>query len=500
MSWLGLPHKDQLLVLALCRFSEPLTNTGALSYLYYFLKSFDASLTPPEIARQAGFVAVSFAVGQVLTGALWGRVSDTHGRKTVIMLGLLGTACATLMFGFSRNVWMAASARLLAGLLNGNIGVLRTMIAEIVVDKKHQSRAFLILPMCFNIAISVSPVLAGVLADPTSEKSSLRWLVGSDSILGGKNGVLWLRRYPFALPNVVSASFLLTSLLLCWLFLDETLPGRGDDLGRRMGKRIFSDGKGRYTQLSTTPTDDVSLDEIPPAPTRKLTYREIFTPNVILTMLNFMISPLHNATFMQLFPIFLSTPRSTSPIKLPFQFNGGLEMSVENVGYALSVLGFVGITMQILIYPRVQGRYGLMTCYRLSVCLFPIAYILLPYLSILPSAQPVSFWASVGAVVLLQVMARTFALPSTVILLNNCAPDRSCLGFIHGVGSSLASLSRVIGPLSGAFLLARGQEIGSIGLVWWTLAGIAIFGAVFSHFIYEGPGLQAPAVKADAED
>lgn len=153
-SWATLPHKTQLFVLALCRFAEPLSNTSVLSYVYYLLRSFDKSLPPSEIARQAGFLATSFALGQFLTGAIWGRLSDSIGRKAILLIGLSGTVVSTFAFGFGRKLWVVILARLCAGLLNGNVGVLRTMISEIVVEKKHQSRAFLIMPMCFNIGAS----------------------------------------------------------------------------------------------------------------------------------------------------------------------------------------------------------------------------------------------------------------------------------------------------------------------------------------------------------
>lgn len=447
---------------------------------------------------------------------------------------------------------MIITARLCAGLLNGNIGVLRTMIGEIVIEKRHQSRGFLILPMCFNVAISISPVLAGLLADPTNPASALFWLVGQNGVLGGTSGVEWLRRYPYALPNVVSAAFLIMSLSLCWLFLDETLPGKEGqrDFGRIIGKTVSKGiykivGRGSVRQPQYVPLrassednerqfEDIGDEETTvsarssltlatrpvlaaqPDATfhsrpvqmykHRLTHREIFTPNVILTMLNFMICPLHNATFMQLFPLYLSTPRSHQKVNLPVHFNGGLGLSIPHVGYALSVLGFIGVTVQLLVYPTIQSRFGLMLCFRWSLCLFPIAYTVLPYLSIIPDLTPTTsstntdataehasgglyVWCFLAGLALVQVVARTFALPASVILLNNCSPSRDCLGFIHGTGSSLASLSRVIGPLSGAFLFAYGQEIGVVGLVWWALAAVAIFGAIFSHLIREGPGL-----------
>lgn len=48
---------------------------------------------------------------------------------------------------------------LLTYFIDGNIGVMRTMISEIVKEKKYQSRAFLILPMTFNVGVIIGPIL-----------------------------------------------------------------------------------------------------------------------------------------------------------------------------------------------------------------------------------------------------------------------------------------------------------------------------------------------------
>jgi MFS family permease len=74
-----------------------------------------------------------------LTAMWWGRLADADwmGRKRVVLIGLLGTALQSLGFGFSRTFVSAAIFRALGGVLNGNVGVMRTMIAEIVLEKKY---------------------------------------------------------------------------------------------------------------------------------------------------------------------------------------------------------------------------------------------------------------------------------------------------------------------------------------------------------------------------
>ena len=161
VTWLSLPRKDQLAVLTLARLSEPLTQTSLGAYVFYQLKSFDPSLPDSIIASQAGILHAAFPGAQFLTAILWGRFADAEygGRKRAISIGLLGTMVSIIGFGFSHSFAAALFFRCLGGVLNGNIGVMRTMISEIIKEKKYQSRAFLLLPMTFNIGVIIGPIL-----------------------------------------------------------------------------------------------------------------------------------------------------------------------------------------------------------------------------------------------------------------------------------------------------------------------------------------------------
>lgn len=138
VTWSSLPNKSQLAILTIARLSEPLTQTSLQAYLFYQLRSFDPSLPESTIATQAGILQGSFTAAQFLTAVLWGRLADSAwmGRKRVLLIGLLGTCISSLGFGFSRSFAAAAVFRTLGGALNSNVGVMRTMISEIIEEKK----------------------------------------------------------------------------------------------------------------------------------------------------------------------------------------------------------------------------------------------------------------------------------------------------------------------------------------------------------------------------
>lgn len=61
----------------------------------------------------------------------WGGLSDRIGRKPVLLVGCAGTMMSMIMVGFAGNIWVALIGRALGGFLNGNIGVIQTMVGEI---------------------------------------------------------------------------------------------------------------------------------------------------------------------------------------------------------------------------------------------------------------------------------------------------------------------------------------------------------------------------------
>jgi hypothetical protein len=58
----------QLLVLACCRFSEPVAMTSSFPYLFFMIRDFHLSDDEKEIGRYAGFLASSFSFAQFISG------------------------------------------------------------------------------------------------------------------------------------------------------------------------------------------------------------------------------------------------------------------------------------------------------------------------------------------------------------------------------------------------------------------------------------------------
>lgn len=159
VTWMSLPRKDQLSILFLCRLVDFLQVASVQAYVFYQLRHLDDTKSDAEISGQVGVLQGAFTGAQVLTAILWGKAADANwcGRKTVLVVGLFGTAVSCLGYGFASSFYWAVFWRAFGGAINGLVGIIRTMIAEITVERKYQSRAFLLLPMSFNVAGILGP-------------------------------------------------------------------------------------------------------------------------------------------------------------------------------------------------------------------------------------------------------------------------------------------------------------------------------------------------------
>lgn len=254
-----------------------------------------------------------------------------------------------------------------------------------------------------------------------------------------------------------------------------------------------------------------------PRYTQRLSFRRMLTRNVVLTLASHFLLALHLGTFNALWFIFLSTPvwdpSSPNPAlpkgyapRPPFVFTGGLGLPPSLVGIATAIFGVLGILLQLTLYAPLSARLGTVASWRVFLALFPLAYFSAPYLAQVPSSSPppqhksgAIMWVAVAAVLLVQVLGRTFTIPAQTILVNNCSPHPSVLASLHGLAQSVSSAARTLGPVLGAEAYGRGLDAGVVGAVWWALSGVAVVGFAASWKVKEGNGHEI-WLEGDYED
>ena len=557
-TWLNMPNKVQLAILAGSRFVDFFQMAALQTFMVHQLKSFDEKLPDSVISHQAGILQGAFTASQIVSSILWGRAADQPpvGRKVVLVIGLIGTGFGCIGVAFSKTYGQAVFWRLMSGAINGTVGSARTMVAEITPKPWHP-RAFLLLPAAFNVANVFGPILAGLLVDPVK---NFPHLVGEGSTFGGATGVKWLQTYPYALANLISTILLFIEAILVHFFLQETLKDKRPmelskldpvSFVRKLVGQISNAKNSGYRMvreqrqglLNSQERSSFEMDRmnargerVEEKPVQRLPFRRIWTSNVLWVLLSVGIFDFHMGAFASLWILFLATPRVFFPGNEPvnptppsladgapaavaaavgaaggeqmqsrsihtvavrsiFKFSAGLNFPPPTIGFAMAIIGFIGVALQFLLYPWANSRFGLMRSFRGSLFMFPLAYSLAPYIALLPSASPPPdpssgwvVWLGISFVLFLQVAARTFALPATIILINNSSPHPSVLATIHGIGQATSATFRTLGPMLAGYWFGTWTERGVIGMAWWITGIVASFGCVASFWVRNGSG------------
>ena len=122
---------------AIVRLAEPIALTSIFPYAWALVKRFQIG-SEDDAAFHAGLLISAFSLAEAVMGMYWGGLSDRVGRKPVLLLGCVGTMLSMVMVGFASNIWVALAGRAFGGLLNGNIGVIQTMVGELVTKPEHE--------------------------------------------------------------------------------------------------------------------------------------------------------------------------------------------------------------------------------------------------------------------------------------------------------------------------------------------------------------------------
>ncbi|MGH7584193.1 MAG: MFS transporter, partial [Gemmatimonadales bacterium] len=108
-----------------------------------------------------GFLTASFFVTQVVAAPFWGRVSDRHGRRPALLIGLIASAVAFLLFGLANTLWLLFLSRMVQGLGGGTTGVAQAYVSD-TVPREHRARALGWLSAATNAGVSIGPAVGSL--------------------------------------------------------------------------------------------------------------------------------------------------------------------------------------------------------------------------------------------------------------------------------------------------------------------------------------------------
>ncbi|KAG1884854.1 major facilitator superfamily domain-containing protein [Suillus subluteus] len=352
------------------------------------------------VGYYAGIIESLFFVAQALTVLRWSRLSDRIGRKPVLVIGLSGACISILCFGLSTTFWSLVISRCICGLLNGNVGVMKTMMGELT-DSTNMAQAFALFPIVWSLGGFVGPLIGGALARPQDH-----WPALFANPFWGK--------YPYFLPCAVAACLFVLALFIMLIFLEETLSTKR---------------RPRLTSATLGVSSGESLHQQSMAYTP---LRSLLTPAIVVPIANYAMLAFLDVSFRALFPLFLSTPT----------YLGGLGFSPSSIGSWLAFFGIMDGVFQALFFAKIVDRFGPKRLFCISVSCFAPVMVMFPIMT----------W------LLVLMVAWDMAFGTVFMFITASAPTNTVLGAINGLGQTSASTARAVGPALATSLFAVSKE------------------------------------------
>lgn len=140
-----------------------------------------------------GVLISAFSIAQLVSAPLWGRLSDRHGRRPVVLLGLAISAVSYIVFAYAESLWLLFLSRAVQGLGGGTVGVIQAYVAD-ASEPEERAKGLGWLSAATSLGAIVGPALGSVLA------------------------AMWGR----PAPGLGAAVLCLLNLVFAWRFLSES--------------------------------------------------------------------------------------------------------------------------------------------------------------------------------------------------------------------------------------------------------------------------------------
>ncbi|KAH9056522.1 MFS general substrate transporter [Lactarius vividus] len=373
-----------------------------------------------RVGYYTGITASVYYAAEAATVLHWNRLSDHVGRKPILLLGLLGTTVSITMFGLSRSFWSMVLFRFLGGAFNGNIGVTKSVLAELS-DESNAARAFSFLLIVFGVAQVLGSSVGGFLSRPQD-----RWPDYFPQPFWAK--------YPYFLPCLVVASFSLIQFIIAAIFFEETL--------------------GRETSTISRSQESVSSQQPEEPAKQPLPLRSLLTRPVLTSIANYGTLALLDIAASALIPLVWSTA-----IEL-----GGLGLTPADIGLWISAYGCVSATFQFAFFPHMVARFGPGRVVVAAAVAFGMFYALFPFENMLARGSGTA--SVVWPLTVLQLLAISVSdmgFSSVFMFVSSAAPNKRSLGTLNGLAQTVVSAQRAVGPAAAASLFAFSLQNNVLG-------------------------------------
>lgn len=404
--------KLQLFNLMLLQMAEPITSQCITPFVNQLVRELDITGGDErKVGYYVGLIQSCFYATQAIFCLQWSMASDRLGRKPVLLVGLSGLCLSMILFGLSTTFWALVVSRCLVGLLNGNSGVMKSMIGEIT-DSTNMAQAFAWLPIVWCLGASIGPFIGGNLARPHDRWPELF------------SHPFWTK-YPYFLPCLGSATFSAFVLMTTAVVLREPKFHRRRPRSSTVGSE------------STLVGEEIS-DKEP-------TFRSVFIWPVIISIANYGLLALMETSLYAILPLFYAT----SPQ------NGGMGLTPAQIGTLMGPCGFINGVFQALLFVKIVKRLGPKKTFMLGMSMFALIFALFPVISqlTLTTGKTPLVWSIVVLQLGLTIVADV-TYGCIFMYITSAAPSKSLLGTTNGLGQVTVAISRACGPTLATTLFA----------------------------------------------
>ncbi|KAK7461942.1 hypothetical protein VKT23_008374 [Stygiomarasmius scandens] len=460
----------QFTIVLFLQLAEPLTSQVIYPFTPQLIR--DIGVTNGDETRVGYYVGLLqslFFFTQALTVMHWSRISDKIGRKKVILTGLFGLSLSMYCFGLSKTFVGLVLSRSLNGALNGNIGVIKSIMAE-MTDSTNISLAYSYMPLAWSTGGVLGPMIGGALARPAEQ---------FPNVFGNSE---FLKKYPYFLPCAVPATFSAIAWIVTFLFLKETVRSPislSQLFGLRKSKANLKLQNVVASQEATSTTEPATSNDLMKTATipddeKPVPLRQLFVPKVLIAAGNYACLSLVDIAFRAIQPLYFSTP---------VQF-GGLGLPPSRIGNILSMFGLLNGIIQIFFFAKIHDTWGSKMTYLTGIASSVPVFLTFPILTYLvKSAGEVTTaaWVVVAFQVVISIFI-SFSYGAVFIYIQAASPNRASLGATNGLSQMSVSICRAIGPAAANSLFSLSMKHHYLGgyLVYVVLLGtsaLALFTA-----------------------
>jgi len=113
-------------------------------------------------ATIVGILIAAFSIAQLASAPLWGKFSDRYGRRPALLVGLIISAVAYVIFAYASTLWLLLLSRVVQGLGGGTIGVVQAYVAD-ASDPRDRAKSLGWLSAATSFGAVVGPAIGSVL-------------------------------------------------------------------------------------------------------------------------------------------------------------------------------------------------------------------------------------------------------------------------------------------------------------------------------------------------